>query len=124
MKPKQPNIGDMYDRMTVKRLAPSEGRTATGGFDGQVELEIYTAWCNIRAISYGSTAVRQQYAPGAGMEVKNEYKVIARKGVVQRGDIVELNIDGNIVNTEVIHVNDINRAMVEIITRSREKANL
>lgn len=117
MIPKQPKIGEMYDRITISRLT-SGGRTSTGGFSGTTITELYTLWANVTIASYRSLRGRDRDT--GATETNREYKIITRKGAVRKSDVVEI-LGGESDKAVVNYVRNINKSYDEITATSYEE---
>lgn len=115
MKPKQPNISDMYDRVEVYRPSAAT-RTSSGGFT-ESETLVATLWCNVTQKSFREAVVSTQDETG-GRDGVVDYQVVTRKGGVEVGD--KLVILGDSIAMRVVRVDPINRAFDKIEAKALE----
>ncbi len=107
MKPKQPKIGAMYDRIDV--LTQSGVRDNTGGFTESATVS-KTIWADVRQ-KVGEMETLTGANGGEGRRnFVTDYEIITRKAAVEVGNL--LSVDGN--TCEVVAVVNINKAQDKI----------
>ncbi len=114
MRPKQPKIGEMNDRITVSRPS-SGGRTADGGFS-ETLTELYTLWANITEASFNTL---NSQGDSGQRDTRRRFKMVVRKAAVRKGDVIENQADS--IKSVVVHVKSVNKAHDEITSVNQEE---